>query len=33
VLEARERLDHLRANGPSEYAFGLKDSHLTAPEA
>lgn len=22
--EAQERLDHLRANGPSEYAFGLK---------
>jgi hypothetical protein len=33
VVEARERLDHLRANGPSEYAFGLKDSHFTAPEA
>jgi hypothetical protein len=31
VAEARERLDHLRANGPSEYAFGLKDSHFTAP--
>ena len=33
VAEARERLDHLRANGPSEHAFGLKDSHFTAPDA
>lgn len=33
VAEARERLDHLRANGPSEYAFGLKDSHYTALDA
>ncbi len=33
VAEARERLDHLRGNGPSEYAFGLKDSHFTAPSA
>ena len=33
VVEARERLDHLRANGPSEYAFGLKDSHYTALDA
>jgi hypothetical protein len=33
VAEARERLDHLRGNGPTEYAFGLKDSHFTAPGA
>lgn len=33
VAEARERLDQLRAHGPSEYAFGLKDSHFTAPDA
>lgn len=33
VAEARERLDHLRANGPTEYAFGFKDPHFTAPDA
>ena len=33
VAEARERLEHLRANGATEYAFGLKDSHFTAPDA
>jgi hypothetical protein len=33
VAEARERLDHLRGNGPTEYAFGLKDSHFTVPGA
>jgi hypothetical protein len=33
VAEARERLDYLRGNGPTEYAFGLKDSHFTAPGA
>jgi hypothetical protein len=33
VVEARERLDHLRGSGPTEYAFGLKDSHFTSPGA
>ena len=33
VAEARERLEHLRAHGATEYAFGLKDSHFTAPGA
>lgn len=32
VVEARERLDHLREHGPSEHAFGLKDSHFTSPD-
>lgn len=31
VAEARERLDHLREHGPTDYAFGLKDSHFTTP--
>ena len=31
--EAQERLDQLRAGGPSEYAFRLKDAHFGAPEA
>ena len=33
VAESRERLEHLRAHGATEYAFGLKDSHFTAPHA
>ena len=33
VDEARERLEHLREHGPTEHAFGLKDSHFTAPDA
>ncbi len=33
VNEARARLEHLREHGPTEHAFGLKDSHFTAPGA
>jgi len=33
LAEARERLDHLREHGPTGHAFGLKDSHFTAPDA
>jgi hypothetical protein len=33
VAEAQDRLDHLREHGPTERAFGLKDSHFTAPLA
>ena len=33
VEEARERLEHLREHGPTEHAFGLKDSHFTTPDA
>jgi hypothetical protein len=29
--EARERLEHLRAHGPSDYAFRLNDADVAAP--